>query len=136
MPGALFFRVIEALKNDGWSITHDPLTLRWGGKDLFADLGAEKVIAATKNSQKIAVETKSFLGPSLTNDLEQALGQYTLYRNVLERIEPERIIYLAVEIDAFREVFEEPLGELVLEANNLFLLVFRAATNTIEKWIP
>ena len=27
--------VRNALLKDGWTITHDPLRLRWGGKDLY-----------------------------------------------------------------------------------------------------
>lgn len=38
--------VKTALIKDGWTITHDPLTLFFGGVDLYIDLGAEKVIAA------------------------------------------------------------------------------------------
>ncbi len=68
-----------ALVNDGWTITHDPLTLRWGRKDLFVDLGAEKLLAAEKEGRRIAVEVKSFSGHSEMNDLENALGQYVLY---------------------------------------------------------
>ena len=129
-------QIVEALKADGWTITHDPLTLRWGGKDVFADLGAEKVISAEKGARKIAVEAKSFLGPSLTQDLELALGQYTLYRNILERIEPDRELFLAVDEDAYREVFQEPLGQLVVEANRLRVMVFSSSARQITSWIP
>ena len=70
--------VKAALVRDGWTITHDPLTLRWGKKDMFVDLGAEKLLAAEKGERKIAVEVKSFLGRSELRDLQQALGQYTM----------------------------------------------------------
>jgi hypothetical protein len=33
--------VISALKADGWTITHDPLALMVGERDLLVDLGAE-----------------------------------------------------------------------------------------------
>jgi hypothetical protein len=56
--------VRNALVNDGWVITHDPLRLRWGGKDLYVDLGAEQLLAAEKAGRRIAVEIKSFVGPS------------------------------------------------------------------------
>ena len=35
--------VKNALTKDGWTITHDPLKLQWGAKDLYVDLGAEHV---------------------------------------------------------------------------------------------
>ena len=85
--------VKNALSKDDWKITNDPLVLEWGGKDLFVDLGAEKIISAEKDRQKIAVEIKSFLGTYQVNDLENALGQYIVYRNILEEIEKERILY-------------------------------------------
>ena len=37
--------VRNALVHDGWTITHDPLHLRWGTKDMYVDLGAELVFA-------------------------------------------------------------------------------------------
>ena len=63
-----------ALIKDGWTITNDPYSLRWGGRDLFVDLGAERLVAAERGTERIAVEVKSFLGPSEMADLEQALG--------------------------------------------------------------
>ena len=58
-------QVVRALIADGWTITHDPLTLSFGGRDLFVDLGAERTaLAAEKSGRKIAVEIQSFLGAS------------------------------------------------------------------------
>jgi hypothetical protein len=54
--------VKTALEKDAWTITNDPLVIQYGAKDLFVDLGAEKIIAAEKIGRKIAVEMKSFLG--------------------------------------------------------------------------
>lgn len=88
--------VKTALIKDGWVVTHDPLRLEWGAKDLFIDLGAEQVIAAEKPGRKIAVEIKSFVGRSDIDDLEKALGQYVLYHDVLAEREPDRVLYLAV----------------------------------------
>ncbi len=63
--------VRTALEKDGWTITDDPLFIQFGGVDLFVNLGAEKIIAAEKNGQRIAVEIKSFVGASL-------ISEYTL----------------------------------------------------------
>lgn len=88
--------VIDAPEKDGWAITHDPLELRYGNRRLKIDLGAERLIGAERNSQKIAVEIKSFLSDSAIYDLENAVGQYNVYREVLALQEPERMLYLAV----------------------------------------
>jgi len=50
-----------------------------GAKDLFVDVGAEKLLAAEKEDYKIAVEVKSFVRASEIEDLKNALGQYILY---------------------------------------------------------
>ncbi len=51
--------VKNALIKDGWTITDDPYRLSIGKRKMYVDLGAEKLIAAEKDSRKIAVEIKS-----------------------------------------------------------------------------
>ena len=41
------------------------------------------------------MEIKTFAGASKTAALEQAIGQYVLYRMALRRLEPERELYIA-----------------------------------------
>ena len=128
--------VKNALLRDGWTITHDPLTLKWGVKDMYVDLGAEQLLAAEKGTRKIAVEVKSFLGPSEIADLEQALGQYVLYTDVLAEVEPDRLLYVAVHEEIFADLFEEPIGQLLLTKRRIRLLVFDPITESIRLWTP
>jgi len=128
--------VKQALVKEGWTITRDPYRLRIGEKRLYADLGADRVIAADKGQQKIVVEVKSFLGVSDVKDLEQALGQYILYRQVLDQIEPERELYLAVNTQVYENVFTIEIGELLLKNAILKLLVFDAPNEVVTTWIP
>lgn len=89
--------VKRALIKDSWNITHDPLILKFGKYDqIQIDLGAEKILGAEKDDQKIAVEIKSFLSDSAISDFHGALGQFLNYHFVLEQIEPERILFLAI----------------------------------------
>ncbi|HUK91953.1 MAG TPA: XisH family protein, partial [Blastocatellia bacterium] len=116
--------VRKALVKDGWAITHDPLRLEWGGKDLFIDLGAQEIIAAQKAERKIAIEVKSFVGKSEVDDLEKALGQYVLYHDVLAEKEPDRTLYLAVHAVIYVDLFEGPIGSLLLKNSRVQLMVF------------
>ena len=45
--------VRRALTKAGWTITHDPFTLSVGIRNVFADLGAERLISAEKGMQQI-----------------------------------------------------------------------------------
>jgi predicted RecB family endonuclease len=66
--------VRKGLEKEGWVITDDPLKLQVGGVEMYVDLGAEKIIAAEKDGKKIAVEIKSFIGPSNISEFHTAIG--------------------------------------------------------------
>jgi hypothetical protein len=127
--------VKAALIKDGWTITHDPLSLRLGKRDLFVDLGAEKLLAAEKENQKIAVEVKSFVGPSGMQDLENALGQFVLYQNALSIVEPDRRLFLAIREAVYIDLFQEKIGKMLLERNILQILSFDPNQEIVTRWI-
>ncbi|MEG4344904.1 element excision factor XisH family protein [Microcoleus sp. A003_D6] len=128
--------VKRALQKDGWTITHDPFPLQIGRKRLSADLGAERLINAEKGTEKIVVEVKSFVGRSDVKDLEQALGQYILYRQVLNEMQIKRNLYLAISEEVFNSVFTIELGQVLLKNNLVKLLVFDKKSEAILQWIP
>jgi hypothetical protein len=128
--------VRNALIKDGWTITHDPLRLQWGRKDMFVDLGAERLIAAERAEERIAVEIKGFHGPSDMANIENAVGQYMVYQSFLRRLEPDRLLYLAVPDEIVRDVFEEPVGEVLLEDNLARVIGVNMEREEIVRWIP
>lgn len=129
-------RVRRALVADGWTITHDPLRLRWGERDMYVDLGVERIIAAEKATHRIAVEIKAFAGPSLIDDLEKAIGQYTLYRDVMDETDAGRELYVAIREAVFVDFFQEPIGRLAIDRGRLKLLVFDPTKEVIQRWTP
>jgi hypothetical protein len=128
--------VVHALTADGWTVTHDPLTLSYGGKDLFVDLGAERMtIAAERSGQRIAVEVQSFLSPSPVRDLQEAVGQFEIYRAVLAETEPDRLLHLAVPRRIYEGLLAEPFGQLIVARVQLRLLVFDEQQERVVRWI-
>ena len=129
--------VCNALKKEGWTITHDPYRLKLARKkNLYIDLGAERLIAAEKGVSKIAVEIKSFRSVSEMKDLEEAVGQFVLYEHLLTRYEPERKLYLAVPEDVRESVFEEEAGLVLIEDKIIRLFTFDSNQEEVIKWIP
>ncbi|NOT57748.1 MAG: fatty-acid oxidation protein subunit alpha [Deltaproteobacteria bacterium] len=126
--------VRNALVKEGWTITHDPLSLSFGGVDLYIDLGAEKMIAAEREGQRIAVEIKSFSGPSLVSDFHAALGQFLNYRLVLEAQDAARDLYLAVPLDAHAVFFSLPFAQAAIQRYQLRLLVYDGQKEEIVQW--
>lgn len=137
MPAKDLFHdtVRTALQKAGWNITHDPLSIRVGGVEVSIDLGAEKLIAAEKNGQKIAVEVKSFAGPSAIFEFHTALGQCLNYRQALEEIEPERVLYLAVPSDTYDTFFALQFIQTAVQRHQLRLIVYETKNEVITKWI-
>lgn len=128
--------VRHALEKDGWSVTHDPLTLRAGSRSLYIDLGAEKLLAAEKGARRIAIEIKTFIGPSLIADLQQAVGQFVMYEAVLARIEPGRELYLAVPDEVLDTVLADDIGALMVEQTLTRVVSFSPRTEEVVRWIP
>ena len=126
--------VRNALIKDGWTITHDPSRLVWGKRDMYVDLGAKRLLGAVKGEQEIAVEIKSFLGASEIADLEKAIGQFSLYRTVMEEVEPGRGLYLAVPQKVMDSLFSDDLGRLVLRGNLVRLISFDPSEEEIVQW--
>lgn len=128
--------VKTALEKDGWLITHDPYTINIPEfrPRQEIDLGAEKMIAAQKDIEKIAVEVKSFVQPSIVYDFHAALGQYLNYLLGLKRQEPERVLYLAVPIRA--QVLFEEMGLIIesIETYGVKMIVYEERTQTIVSW--
>jgi hypothetical protein len=125
-----------ALVKDGWRITDDPLSLKWGVKDMYVDLGAEEILSAEKQGRKIAVEIKSFIGPSEMHDLEQALGQFILYRTAMRKAFPDRELYLAITEKVYFKIFFGVEGNALIDEESLQLIVFDPQTEEIKRWIP
>jgi XisH protein len=126
--------VKTALRKDGWLITHDPYPLQAGSFDLAIDLGAEKIIAAEKAEQKIAVEIKSFLGPSRISEFYGALGQFIAYRAALQLQEKERTLFLAVPSDVYEKFFLSLFIQNLVQQNQLYLLIYDIEQEAIERW--
>ena len=128
--------VRNALMKDGWTITHDPYTLSYGPRDVYVDLGAERVIGAERGLERIAVEIKTFRGPSEIREFESAIGQYVFYRVLLGQVDSDRKLYLAVPDTVLNTLFEEPIARPVLDALALSVLGYDPQQEVITAWKP
>lgn len=75
-------------------------------------------------------------GQSQVVDLEQAIGQYSLYRILLNQIDPERELYLAISEATYGDIFDEPIGKLAIAKIPLKLVIVNLSTKEITQWIP
>ncbi|KKJ00211.1 XisH family protein [Prochlorothrix hollandica] len=135
MARDLFHDVVkQALIKDGWQITNDPLFLKVGGVDFFIDLGAEKLIAAERDGEKIAVEIKSFINTSSMADFHLAIGQFINYRVALKVAEPDRRLILAIPDIAHTTFFQKDFPKMVIQEYQLSVLVYDIENEVIVLW--
>ena len=129
--------VCNALDNDDWIITDDPLTLEYEDKRVYPDLGAQRpIIGAERGEEKIAVEIKGFLSRSIMHDLQDALGQYTVYLAFLERVEPDRKLYLATTEVAYNTLYNSAAIRMLLDVYKVSLIVIDIEKEEVIEWIP
>lgn len=128
--------VKEALVKEGWSITHDPyLITRTNRKPYEVDLGAEKFIAAEKDTTFVAIEIKSFIGSSLVYDFHGAFGQYGIYRFFIEERDPERKLFLAITENVFNTFFQDIDIQSICNHFKVNILVFNEVEKSIITWL-
>lgn len=126
--------VKSALMKDGWTITHDPLHINFAEVDIYIDLGAERLIAAQKEEEKIAVEIKTFLNPSAISDFHTALGQFLNYRFALKADDPERTLYLAVPRETYDTFFMRRFVQLIIQEYQMKLIAYDSVDEVIVLW--
>lgn len=127
--------VKNALIKDGWLITDDPYVIQYRRTILYADLGAERPIAVERNGQKLVVEVKSFVGASKMQDFKEALGQYDIYRYLLEEVASDRKLYVAISDVAYNAFFTQDVTQLILNKHQLPIIVVDIETEEILQWI-
>jgi len=126
--------VKRGLQKEGWVITHDPLVVKFAKDKMLVDLGAEKILAAERGTEKIAVEIKSFLGDSELFEYHAALGQFLNYRLALRIREPERVLFLAVPVSTYRSLFSRDFAQTSVQEYQVKLIVYDPKVEVIVQW--
>jgi hypothetical protein len=124
----------NALIKDDWQIMRDPFTIRYDKLKLFADLAGKKLFLAEKKDTNIVVEIKSFLNLSPVHEFQCALGQYILYRTLLSQVNPDYLVYLAIEQEIYETFFQQKGIKLVIEEYKILLIVIDITKEEIVKW--
>ena len=126
--------VKRALQKEQWVITADPLRFKFGNIKFQVDLGAERLVAAERAGEQIAVEIKSFLNPSVITDFYAALGQFLSYRLGLASVEPNRKLYLAVPFEVYRTFFQSEFAQTAVQQYQVLQIVYDPTNEVIVQW--
>ena len=81
------------------------------------------------------VEIKSFAGKSQMYEFHNALGQYMVYRKLIQLTEPEYKLYLAIDDVVYDKFFQRKSVQAVSQENHLLLIVVNTKKEEIQLWI-
>lgn len=124
--------VVTALKKDGWIVTSEQVRLIIGDRWLWVDIQAQKL----HEQLTILVEVKGFENlRSPIAYLQSVVGQYMLYRTVLQYLEWEYPLYLALPEVSEGDILQETIGQEVIKAVEMRLLRFSVDEEKITQWI-
>lgn len=128
--------VIQALKNDGWQIIREHFSVRYEELEIRIDIVAEQpAVLAEKDGYRILVEIKTFGGRSFMKDLQNAIGQYTIYKNILTLSGLEYELFLAIHETVYEAAFQQKALSQILQLNQVKLLVVDIDSQEVVKWI-
>jgi len=130
-------QVREALENDGWTITNDPLTVAYNANDLETEPDVEKLIGAEKGRRRIALEIKNFVEGLEVPAFYQAFGQYLVHQMAFDyHAIKDRELFLAASLHSYNTfLIKQQMVKDAIEKKGLSLIVVNMKTKQIVKWI-
>ena len=123
--------VVNALKKDGWTSIQEQLPISIATRTIWVDIKAEK----PSSSEIIVVEIKGFENlSSPVSYLGNVVGQYVVYRAVLEHKQIKYPLYLAVPHIAYSNFLREEIAQVIINRLDIKLLVFDTSLEEIVLW--
>lgn len=127
-------QVVRALEKEGWQIVIENEQYRYQRRSIYVDFRAERHGNGSTQTILLA-EVKCFADEkSYTTDLYTAIGQYLMYRELLDKLSAMISIYLAIPRSIYDTVFEEVARSLI-QRYRIKLLIVNLETEAIEQWI-
>ncbi len=126
---------IHALQKEKWKIDSKPLYLKLRGYEFYIDVVARRLSSASEEIVLI-IEVKCF--PENRSQQEQlytAIGQFEIYRDILEAYQLADKLYIAIPLHAYEGVFQA-IGSKMIEKANIKLIVFDVEKEEIVQWLP
>ncbi|NJK73586.1 MAG: hypothetical protein HC849_15430 [Oscillatoriales cyanobacterium RU_3_3] len=83
----------------------------------------------------IAECLQSFISPSNVSEFHTALGQFLNYRDALEKVEPDRQLYLAVRLPIYQTFFQRRFIVSAVDRYQLRLVIYDVQQEVINQWL-
>jgi hypothetical protein len=125
-------QIVRALRKEGWRVEDKPRALRVNRRRVLVDVSASR-ITNTGVREILLAEVKCLSESSTTQELYTAIGQYLVYRTMLDQLEIRVPLYLAVPEAGYLSLFDSTIRQLV-DDNRIKLVIVNLVTETIVAW--
>ncbi|MBI5667494.1 MAG: hypothetical protein HZC41_05755 [Chloroflexi bacterium] len=127
-------QVVRALQKEGWTLESSPHKLSLPPRVVYVDLQMSRRTNGTREHMML-VEVKCFPDEaSTTHDLYSSIGQYLVYRAMIQELELPFSLYLAVPETIFELVFDQPIMRVIQESD-IRIVVINLGREEVVKWI-
>ena len=122
----------RALAKDGWRISQSQMYLQLGGRKIYIDLEATKNTNGQRQ-QLMLVEVKCF--PEMSSrEIYQAVGQYMVYRYILEEAQIQTPLFLAILAFAYEALFTDAIRQ-GMDKDGIKQMIVDINSEVIVEWI-
>ena len=122
--------VKRALIKDGWIIDDEQVAFIGSERQIVVDIQALKI-----GQRVILVEVKGFQ-PSMVESLANLIGKIFIYRFILDELDINIPIWIAVPESAYNGILTEQMGMTFRRQLGIDLIVFSVEREEIVAWIP
>jgi len=100
------------------------------------DLLMEKV-EEDGSKTRVVIEVKNFRDENAyVSELQKSIGQYLLYRDILEYQGYDYLLYLAVPTSVYKDLLRSALIHKLFQKHQIRLLLFNPQDQTLLQWNP
>ena len=127
-------QIVRALEKAGWRVEEESVQLSVEERTVFIDIRA-RLDADGNTLQVLFVEVKCFPDKDrMTTEIYIALGQYMVYRTMLDQLGISFPLYLAVPGAIFTRIFDSTIMAII-QKNQIKLMTVNIDEERIEQWI-
>jgi hypothetical protein len=124
--------IIRALEKEGWTLVRRPEGIRLEARRfLYVDLKLKNA----DNIQIVLIEVKCFPANSIeTDELYRAIGQYILYRSILQIEKRSEPLFLAIPKTIYDSLFQLKAVQHAIKSAKIKMVVVDLEREEVTLW--
>lgn len=126
-------QIVRALQKEGWRVDDRPQRLNYDERSIFIDVRATRSMNGS-SQQILLIEIKCFIDrDSTTRELYTAIGQYIIYRALLNERNLNIPLYLAIPDDVYHDIFDSTVQRAIKDSQ-IKLVIVNLESEVITLW--